>query len=311
MLLRFVKLSILSLFLMFCKPADLNNPSDPNSELYFQTLLLRALLPVNLQNVTFEGRISGLIPNSSLTLTLNDSQNFLLSNQSNGNFSFLANLKQDESFSITISSQPNQLLCSFQAGSQGIANLNTITGLIITCPIALVAGLKWNRCSHGQTWDESANSGAGQCVGTHLQAQYCSLGTNDCNGGTNTGFLVTSALWTAGATSSAWNACNSLNSSAQNFGITTWRLPSKNELKSLRICNNDLNFSLDSSCPNTPASIISPTINTNLFPNTIAQLYSSSESNSLTSYWQLNFNNGSVPMGGSKTGNDYIRCVSN
>lgn len=66
---------------------------------------------VNLQNVSFEGRISGLIPNSSLTLTLKDSQNFIFSNQSNGNFSFRA-------------------------------YLNTTSGLIITCPIALVANLK-------------------------------------------------------------------------------------------------------------------------------------------------------------------------
>ncbi|NCN08919.1 MAG: DUF1566 domain-containing protein [Leptospira sp.] len=304
-------LLILSLF--FCKPADLNNPADPTSQLYLETLILTSLLQSSLadQDVLFEGTIYGLIPNSNISISVNSNQVISLASLSNGTFSFSARINPNVNYNLSINSQPSQLECSIRSGESGTILSNKVTGLVITCPIAVVGGLKWYRCSHGQTWDEIANSGAGSCTGTAIQQKYCSVGTNDCNGGSDTGILVSSAGWTGGANSSAWSACNALNTSSQGFGITTWRLPNKAELKSIRICNNDLNFGFDTSCPNTPDPIAAPTLNTQLFPNTISALYSSSESNTTTTYWQLNFNNGSVPSGGSKTGNDYLRCVSN
>lgn len=296
----------------FCTPAELNNPNDLTSAARIITFL-RLTLPseTETRTVTIQGKISGLIPNSNLELLINGSERIPFTNLANGSFTSQFILSSSiQEYSLQISTQPNQLLCSILLGQNGKILGESISDVEIICPLAKIGSLKFNRCVHGQTWDKTGNSGAGSCTGTGITSSYCSLDTDDCNGGSPTGTLVGSSLWTGGAISNAWNICNNLSSSTVNFGITTWRLPNKEELKLTRFCNNNPSYAGDSSCPSTPNTLVVPTIDSNLFPNSYPSVHSSSESSTSVANKQLQFGTGAVP-GGSKSGSNYIRCVSN
>jgi hypothetical protein len=310
--LRLVLIYFLILSMHFCTPAELNNPNDLTSAARIITFL-KLTLPSESETrtVTIQGKISGLIPNSNLELLINGSERIPFTSLANGSFTSQFILSSSiQEYSLQISTQPNQLLCSILLGQNGKILGESISEVEIICPIAVVGGLKWYRCSHGQTWSESGNSGAGECTGSGTRVSFCSMDTNDCNGGSDSGLLTSSTSWTGGAISNAWNVCNNLNTSSVNYGLTSWRMPSKEELKSIRYCNNNPSFTGDSNCPTSPNPIVDPTIDSNLFPNTVSSIYSSGESSTATANKQILFSNGSVP-GGSKSGINYIRCMSN
>lgn len=261
---------------------------------------------------TISGTIYGLLPASSITLLLNGSVTSSITG-TNGIFSFSGSYAQGSSLTFAISSQPSNVECIITNSVPGTMPASNITNLAVTCPIGKVSGIRYNRCSQGQTWDGTGNGGLGNCTGAANQYQYCSSNDNNCNSLNPTAELESFGSFAGGSTSSLWTTCNSLNGGSL-YGIITWRVPTKAELKALRYCDNNPTITSDSNCvtgpPAAPASS-SPTIDTAMFPATQPNLYWTSTSTALGTAFQVQFGDGSVPNGGSKTGNDYVRCVSN
>ena len=143
---------------------------------------------------------------------------------------------------------------------------NRNAGIVITKPDSLYT-------DHG---DGTVTDNA-----TGLMWQKCSLGlsASDC--------LIGSAqtyTWQTALSAAAANTDN---------GYSDWRLPNKNELKSL----------VEDAC-------FSPAINTSIFPNTVASVYWSSspyaDVNDVA--WNVSFNYG-VVNGLSKGSSNYVRLV--
>ncbi len=161
--------------------------------------------------------------------------------------------------------------------------------------------LTFMKCSQGQSW----NSGTNTCDGSAGTWQFCTTNDNNCNGGVTTNELGVGGFL-SGSTSGAYNQCNSIGTYA---GKTGWRVPKKDELKTLIHCNDktmpdDTYFCLI-------GNYTSPSIN-NLFPNTIANDYWSSTTYAPTTInaWRVYFNGGGVYGVNSKTNTYYVRCVS-
>jgi hypothetical protein len=159
-----------------------------------------------------------------------------------------------------------------------------------------VTNLVWMKCSQGQSND-------GFCGGEAKKFQYCTnrfFNINACDNG---------SILTSGP---AFDSCNSLNNNpAGGFaGRTTWRVPTKDELKSLVYCSNG---------PTTPLTDFKkcakgseePAINKTIFPNTVSDNYWSATTYavSTTSAWLVSFYYGYAGSNG-KPGNGYARCVS-
>ncbi|MEQ8351597.1 MAG: DUF1566 domain-containing protein [Leptospiraceae bacterium] len=163
--------------------------------------------------------------------------------------------------------------------------------------------LAYSACSAGQTFDEATQS----CTGTASSLQFCDVSTNDCNGGSSSGTLVDSGSWTSGASSSAWQACEDLNT-ATHQGISTWRIPTIQQLRDIRYCSSNPAYSGPDGCP---AGSGHPTIRLDLFPDTPESQYWSSQGVSGNSFsaWTLNLTDGSA-QAQDKTGLHRVRCIS-
>jgi hypothetical protein len=159
-------------------------------------------------------------------------------------------------------------------------------------------GLTWKKCSEGQTY----NSSTGRCNGALGNFQYCGTPDNSCNGGTNTGTLTSGP---------AYNACNALNGSGGYAGITTWRVPTKTELKLIVYC---------SSGPSTPLADFvfcnggssEPLVHQeffNDFPPGASDYHLSSTSSASALFWYLN--DSQANNDGDKTGTGWkLLCTS-
>ncbi len=166
-----------------------------------------------------------------------------------------------------------------------------------------VQTLAYSACSSGQAFDESTQT----CTGTPVSLQFCDVSTNDCNGGTSSGNLVASGSWTSGASSSAWQACEDMNTASYQ-GITTWRVPTLQELRDIRYCSSNPAYSGPDGCP---AGSGHPTIRLDIFPNTPESQYWSSQGVSGNSFsaWALNLTDGSA-QSQDKSGLHRVRCIS-
>ena len=89
-------------------------------------------------------------------------------------------------------------------------------------------------------------------------------------------------------------------------GANSWRVPTKNELKTLIHCTNKTMPNDSSTCGD--GNSTSPTVN-NLFPNTVALNYWSSSVSNSSYAWYVLFNYGNVSDGYSKSNSLYVRCV--
>ncbi|MBK6607748.1 MAG: chitobiase/beta-hexosaminidase C-terminal domain-containing protein [Leptospiraceae bacterium] len=160
--------------------------------------------------------------------------------------------------------------------------------------------LTWMKCSQGQTW----NSGTNICEGTAGIYQFCTTADNNCNGGVTTNELGVGGFL-GGSTSAAYNQCNSIGTYA---GKTGWRVPKKDELKTLIHCTDKTMPVVFYPCQ--IGNYMAPAIN-NLFPNTIASYYLSSTTYmiGITYAWYVSFLDGEV-SGSSKIGSYNMRCVS-
>ena len=178
---------------------------------------------------------------------------------------------------------------------------STGTGLVLYDDGSQI--LAYSACSAGQTFDEGTQS----CTGTASSFQFCDASTNDCNGGSSSGNLVDSGSWTSGATSSAWQACEDLNV-ASFQDITTWRLPTLQQLRDIRYCSSNPAYTGPDACP--PGSG-HPTIRLDIFPDTPESQYWSSQGVSGNSFsgWTLNLTDGSA-QAQDKTGLHRVRCIS-
>ncbi|MCP5495760.1 MAG: putative Ig domain-containing protein [Leptospiraceae bacterium] len=162
--------------------------------------------------------------------------------------------------------------------------------------------LTWMKCNQGQTW----NSGTNGCDGSAVTYQFCSTLDNNCNGGATGNELGVGGI-IGGSTSSAYDSCNNIGTFA---GKTNWRIPTRNELKTLIHCNDKTMPANQTNCG--AGNYLSPVIN-KLFLNEVVSAYLSSTTfSSNSSYaWNINFDGGGI-FYDVKTVNSYyyVRCVT-
>jgi hypothetical protein len=154
------------------------------------------------------------------------------------------------------------------------------------------------KCSQGQTYNSTTNG----CDGTATTHRFCSTDTNDCSN--NDASKVLGEAFLNGATSEAYTSCNSVGTFAEKTG---WRVPTKAELKVIILCG-DKNMPADNSLC---SSYTAPTVNTTLFPSTVAGYYWTSSSNTDNNHssWHIYFGYG-FPGYASKLNPYYVRCVT-
>jgi hypothetical protein len=166
--------------------------------------------------------------------------------------------------------------------------------------------LTWMKCNQGQVWNSVKND----CTGTGnpgnnygaVSWQFCTTHDNNCNGGVTTNELGVGGFL-GGSTSSAFNQCNSIGTYA---GKTGWRVPKKDELKTLIHCT-DKTMPVDgSSCQ--IGNYISPAIS-NLFPYGMGNWSSTTYASNTIYAWLVDFNDGGV-FANSKSVSDPVLCVS-
>lgn len=176
------------------------------------------------------GTVTGLV---SSGLTVSDgSESIAVS--ANGGFLFSTKIDPGNSFEVTVTSQPGDLLCFVQGGS-GTATGSNNANIRVSCPIAVLGGVRWHRCTYGQSW----NFAAGNCTATGsagsnfgaTQVQFCDMAsTNACNAG--------AVLISGGGLSTLFHACDGMNADAT-YGFTTWRVATKVEMQNNTIyCAN-------------------------------------------------------------------------
>lgn len=193
------------------------------------------------------------------------------------------------------------------AGTGTGSGTGTGTGAPATVTSSVTVGsLLWQRCVIGQSWNATDSNcrGAGTAAtayGAQL-LQFCSSDNNNCNGGTDTGTITTP---TGGSQSEALAACAALTTS----GHTDWRLPTKDELKSIVVCSSGPATPLADGAPCT-ATPTSPTLNPALFPDSPASEYWSQNSSSSTTAWTVNFEHGYSDDAAYKSFGKYMRCVA-
>ena len=265
------------------------------------------------KSYTVTGSLTGLVPGSGIVLVNNGDDELTV--KSNGLFSFQKSLPDGTPFEITVRRQPDSLRCIVTGGSGTVKGMN-IKNVIVTCPMAYRDSLVWMRCSHGQTW----NAARGDCTGTGkansfgaAQVRFCGTNDNACNGGTDGGDLVSGE---------AFEACGRLNRGGGTYGLTSWRLPSKEELSSLVVCSDGTKVPLHDYGTDpykcglkgknyTTGGWKTPALDTVLFPNTVSLEYWSGTPNAKnrSSAWYTAFQNGWTHMA-VKSGRSYVRCVA-
>ncbi|MCE9499643.1 MAG: DUF1566 domain-containing protein [Leptospira sp.] len=135
-----------------------------------------------------------------------------------------------------------------------------------------LSGLSWSKCTFGQSWRPGFND----CKGSGTESdnwgatplQYCSTGIlqTACTVNNGNGFSLISP--TGGATSTLYNACNSLNQVNGGKGSgnkTGWMVPSAYQLDSLLVCGSTVG--IQGQMPYDCSTGSSPFINTSLFPD--------------------------------------------
>lgn len=259
------------------------------------------------------GTASGLTAGSSITLSNNGGDPLTVS--SNGRFLFPSPIPKGATYNVTIASQPENLRCIVQNGT-GTVSGRAPANIIVTCPMAYQDSLVWMRCTHGQKW----NVAKGDCTGNGkadsfgaLQLRYCSTNNTACNGGSNTGTLDSGEVF---------QACNDLNAGEGTYGITGWRVPTKEESAGLVVCSDGTRTPLRDYNADpykcgyngksyTTKGWIVPALNTALFPNSRPFEYwtATPSSNQASSAWYTAFQNGWTQTA-SKSGRSFVRCVS-
>lgn len=256
------------------------------------------------------GTASGLISGSSITLSNNGEP---LTVSSNGRFLFRSPVPKGATYKVTIENQPENLRCIIQNGT-GTVSGKAPAKITVTCPMAYQDSLVWMRCTHGQKWNAAKGdcSGNGKADGA-VQLRYCSTNNNNCNGGSNTGTLDSGEVF---------EACNALNAGEGTFGITAWRVPTKEESASLVVCSDGTQTPLRDYNADpykcgyngksyTTKGWVVPALNTALFPNSRSFEYwtATPSSNQASSAWYTAFQNGWTQTA-SKSGRSFVRCVS-
>ena len=274
---------------------------------------------------TLGGTVSGLTGTVVLT---NGSVDKSIS--ASGSYTFDAAVNSGSSYTVTVKTQPSSQTCTVSNGT-GTANA-TVSNIDVSCGVPCLEGrpggtetyawgtftdqcngtlkfvgvagnfggqdytaqtLTFMKCTQGQTW----NSGTNDCTGTGdsgtkygaVQKQFCSSNDSTCDNGT---VLTSGALF---------DSCNTLSFAGKGAG--SWRVTTKNELKTLIHCTNKTMPNDLSSCGN----YTFPSIN-HLFPNTVVNYYWSSSSSSIFTAFAVSFINGNVSYY-SKTNTVYVRCV--
>jgi hypothetical protein len=273
---------------------------------------------------TIGGTISGLVSDG---LVLKNNTDTLTITKGTSSFSFSTPVASGSSYTVTIQTQPLLSFCTINNAS-GIVSSANVNNIIVTCncyswgcftdnmngtiKFTGIAGtfggntytaqtLTWMKCTQGRVWNSVTND----CTGIGTSADYYgATPVNYCNENNETCNNTTTKLLNGLGTSGAWTACNNNNASST-FGINTWRVPTKEELKTLIHCPDYLMPMDNGSC----SPYIFPSIN-KLFSETIASLYWSSTSVDTTSAWVVGFGEGVVLNGRAKTTTSYIRCVS-
>lgn len=257
------------------------------------------------------GSVSGLVAGNSITLSNNDGDSLTVT--SNGRFVFPTPVPKGSTYRVTIANQPANLRCIVQNGTGTVAG-KAPANIVVTCPMAYQDSLVWMRCTHGQKW----NAVKGDCTGNGktdgaVQLRYCATNTNTCNGGSNTGALDSGEVF---------QACNSLNAGEGTYGITGWRVPTKEESASLVVCTDGTQTPLKDYNADpykcgyngksyTTKGWIAPALNAALFPNSRSFEYwtATPSSTQASSAWYTAFQNGWTHTA-SKSGRSFVRCVS-
>jgi len=85
---------------------------------------------LNFNGLSISGSVSGLVPNSSLSLQLNGGSSLTVAG--NGNFAFAQTLNVGQAFVVTVSAQSAGQTCSIANGS-GTTGTSAITNVLVTC----------------------------------------------------------------------------------------------------------------------------------------------------------------------------------
>ena len=138
----------------------------------------------------------------------------------------------------------------------------------------------WMKCPQGMIYDYESQS----CTGTPLAFRYCNRNNDSCNGN------IKGHVLDGSGSSPAWETCNKL----VHHGYQDWKIPSKEELKSLIKCTDGIIPENDNFCGNN--NYTSPTIDTTLFSNFPSTWFWTSSSNKAESKnaWHLDFRVGGI-----------------
>ncbi len=186
---------------------------------------------------------------------------------------------------------------------------------VINCPVGLIdmgdgtvwdelTHLTWMKCDQGWSWD--GEKGCIDTPGVGNLFQYCSTASHACDDETTLD---------GGGQSSAYDSCQALNTEPPGgyAGYTDWRVPTKDEFKSLVYCSNGAPLPLMdfSSCEEAfPGKADAPTIDTAFFPSTALGYYwtASAFSDNDWEAWYLHFGNGRAHLA-NKESQMHLRCV--
>jgi len=257
--------------------------------------------------------VTGLVPGAGIVLVNNGTEE--LSVAGNGSHTFKNPQEDGSAYEIAIRQQPDSLRCMVTGGSGTVKGAD-IKNVSVTCPMAYRNSLVWMRCTNGQVW----NAARGDCTGTGkpgsfgaVQVRFCGTNDNACNGGSDAGDL---------SSGEAFEACSKLNRGSGTYGLTSWRLPSKDELASLVVCTDGTAVPLRDygSDPYkcgwkgknySNGGWKSPALDNGLFPNSLSLEYWSGSPNgkNRSSAWYTAFQNGWTHTA-VKSGRSYVRCVA-
>lgn len=132
---------------------------------------------------------------------------------------------------------------------------DNLNGTISASATATTGALTWMKCSQGQTYNIGPNTCTG---GPTTNLLYCSANDQSCNNSST--YLLNGT-----GTSTAYTSCSGLNGGSFG-GKTTWRVPTKDELKSLVVCSNGPSTPVADNTTCTTGST-TPAINTAVFPS--------------------------------------------
>ncbi len=242
---------------------------------------------------TVNGTLTGLY-STQIQIALNGAETIGLAG--NGAFSFTGAILDKTSYTVSIQSQPSDVVCVVSNGFGTMGGAN-ITNVSITCPMAIKSGVIWMRCAQGQTWNGTLNGNLGGCQGAAAHLRWCTSPTlpspqNRCNGNVSGSDTILSPPYFGDATSDVYPSCDGLNSSASGYGLTGWKAPHINNLTTLR------------------EGTSSPFIDQVAFPNIdLNRVYWSSISASLDNVYAVDFFSGTLTQA-QKQVSDNLRCAT-